>query len=82
MPKFKLRKGSNVGGLAAETDPLLSKAFVDLGYLGRIMDTNDPAFLIVGRTGSGKTALIQQIRNAASDVSALESGRALNAVSA
>jgi hypothetical protein len=72
MPRFKLRKGLNVGGLAAETDPLLHEAFVDLGYLRRITDTNDPAFLIVGRTGSGKTALITRIKKEASQVSVLD----------
>jgi hypothetical protein len=72
MPRFKLRKGINVGGLAAETDPLLSKSFVDLGYLGRIMATDDPAFLIVGRTGSGKTALIQRIKDSLAEVSVLD----------
>jgi hypothetical protein len=72
MAKFKLRKGANVGGLAAETDPLLSKAFVDLGYLARVTCTDDPAFLIVGRTGSGKTALIQQIRGSSAQVSVLD----------
>jgi hypothetical protein len=65
MPKFKVRKGMNVGGLAAETDPLLNRAFVDLGYLGRIAATDDPAFLIVGRTGSGKTALIKKVKESA-----------------
>src|ERR1700722_11420803 len=62
----------NIGGLAAETDPLLSKAFVDLGYLGRITATDDPAFLIVGRTGSGKTALIRKIKEVSTDVSVLD----------
>jgi Cdc6-like AAA superfamily ATPase len=72
MSRFKLRKGINVGGLAAETDPLLNEAFVDLGYLRRVTDTNDPAFLIVGRTGSGKTALIKQIKKETSQVSVLD----------
>lgn len=72
MPKFKLRKGLNVGGLAAETDPLLNKAFVDLGYLRRITATDDPAFLIVGRTGSGKTALIRHIKSSCAEVSVLD----------
>jgi len=72
MPKFRLRKGMNVGGLAAETDPLLKQAFVDLGYLGRVMAADDPAFVIVGRTGSGKTALIKKIRDSAANVSVLD----------
>lgn len=72
MARFKLRKGVTVGGLAAETDPLLSKAFLDLGYLHRITDTDDPAFLIVGRTGSGKTALIKQIKNSSAETSVLD----------
>jgi hypothetical protein len=59
MAKYKLKKGQNIGGLAAETDPLLEKVFVDTGYLQQIKDTNNPKFLILGRTGSGKTALIK-----------------------
>lgn len=51
---------------------LLSKAFVDLGYLSRITATGDPAFLIVGRTGSGKTALIRQIKASSAQVSVLD----------
>jgi len=61
-----------VGGLAAETDPLLGRAFVDLGYLARVTATDDPAFLIVGRTGSGKTALLQQIKASSAEVSILD----------
>ena len=45
---------------------------MDLGYLSRIMATDDPAFLIVGRTGSGKTALIKKIRESAAEVSVLD----------
>jgi len=72
MPRFKLRKGASVGGLAAETDPLLNRAFVDLGYIGRVTATDDPAFLIVGRTGSEKTALIRRIRESSAQVSVLD----------
>jgi hypothetical protein len=72
VPKFKLRKGMNIGGLAAETDPLLSKSFVDLGYLGRITAPDDPAFLVLGRTGSGKTALIRKITDLSAEVSVLD----------
>jgi Cdc6-like AAA superfamily ATPase len=61
MHKFKLRKGLKIGDLAAENDRLLTKAFVDQGHIETLLDTADPRFLILGRTGSGKTGLIKQI---------------------
>lgn len=69
MTKFKLRKGLKVGDLAAENDQLLDKVFVDQGHIEALLDTNDPTFLILGRTGSGKTALIRQIKARAEHVS-------------
>lgn len=61
MQKFRLRKGLKIGDLAAENDRLLAKAFVDQGHIEALLDTGDPRFLILGRTGSGKTALIKHI---------------------
>lgn len=71
MAKWKIRKGLSIGQLAAENDVLLEDAFVDTGYLSQLADTNNPKFLILGRTGSGKTALIRKLKTTAERVSAL-----------
>lgn len=61
LGKYKLRKGFSVGSLAAENDKLLHSVFVDAGYLARLCDPTDHAFLLLGRSGSGKTALVRQM---------------------
>lgn len=58
---FKIKKNQNIGGLAAETDPLLGEVFVDTGYIEKLLDSKESKFLIIGRTGAGKTALLKQI---------------------
>lgn len=71
MQKFRLRKGLKIGDLAAENDKLLNKVFIDQGHIDSLLETDDPCFLILGRTGSGKTALIKQIKASAEHVSLL-----------
>ena len=61
MSRFKLRKGLKIGSLAAEHDSFLHEAFVDVGYVSKLRDCQDHAFLVLGRAGSGKTALIRRI---------------------
>lgn len=61
MSSFKLRKAKTLGALSAEDDGLLEQAFVDAGYVEALLDTADPRFLILGRTGAGKTALVRRI---------------------
>lgn len=72
MPKYKLKKDVKIGSLSAETDTLLSQVFVDVGHVGRLLDTGDGAFIILGRAGSGKTALIKRIKESASHISTLD----------
>jgi hypothetical protein len=72
MAKFKLKKGVKIGALAAENDELLNKVFIDQGHLDRLLNTEDNAFLILGRTGSGKTALIEQLKKKVVHVSELD----------
>ena len=48
--------------LAAENDSMLSNVFVDSGYLDRLSNPSEGAFLILGRAGSGKTALIRRLK--------------------
>jgi hypothetical protein len=62
VARYKLRKGVEIGSLAAENDVMLSKVFVDAGYLERLSDPSEGAFLILGRAGSGKTALIRKLK--------------------
>jgi hypothetical protein len=71
MSKLKLKKGVRVGALAAEHDDLLASAFIDLGHIADLTDGKHPQFLILGRTGSGKTALIENIKRTVEHVSAL-----------
>jgi len=61
MAQYKLKKGQKLGALSAETDKLLNRVYVDTGYLEKLIDVESPYFLVVGRTGSGKTALIKAI---------------------
>lgn len=57
-----IRKGLKLGELDAEADrDLLLACFVDKGELHRLLNINDPASVIVGRTGAGKSALLQRI---------------------
>jgi len=63
MARYRLRKGVELGKLAAENDKvLLERAFVDQGHLDGLLDPENPKFLILGRTGSGKTALIERVK--------------------
>lgn len=50
-----------VGALDADNDTLLADVFVDTGLLSKLLDPQHPWFLVVGRTGSGKTALLREI---------------------
>jgi len=57
-----LKKGLKLGELDAEADAeLLKSCFIDNGTLYRLLDPNDHAAIILGRTGSGKSALLLQV---------------------
>ena len=58
-----LRKGLKLGELDAESDKELLKAcFIDNGTLKRLLDLDDHAAIVIGRTGSGKSALLLQAK--------------------
>lgn len=58
-----LKKGLKIGELDAEADiNMLRVCFVDNGALDRLLDINDHAAIILGRTGSGKSALLLQVK--------------------
>lgn len=58
---FKFRRGDNVGTVDAENDRFLSTCFVDIGDVDTLIDCASPQCLVVGRTGSGKSALLLEI---------------------
>lgn len=60
--KFKFRRHASVGAAAAEDDDLfLSECFLDTGDLEALIDCHDPRRIVLGRTGIGKTALLNQL---------------------
>jgi hypothetical protein len=58
-----IRRDLKLGELDAEADrELLSACFVDTGELARLLDVTDPAAIVVGRTGTGKSALLFRLQ--------------------
>jgi len=61
--KFRFRKHDNIGAPAAEDDAHFLKAcFVDTGDLTVLQNLDNPKAIVVGRVGSGKSALLQRLR--------------------
>lgn len=68
MSKYKFRKNAEIGKLEAETDSFLSECFYESDVYKGIIDfdcsesnSDFTRRIIVGRTGSGKSALLKQI---------------------
>jgi len=60
---FRFRNYNTIGALAAEDDiRFLDECFVDTGLLRAIQDMDDHRRIILGRTGSGKSALLLHLR--------------------
>ena len=61
---FIFRKHANIGAAdAIEDKKFLLESFIDNGELEILSDNNQPKCIILGRTGSGKTALLEQLAN-------------------
>lgn len=57
--RFTFRASDTVGVADAESDQqFLAECFVDTGTLELLMDGEDPRRIVLGRTGTGKTALL------------------------
>lgn len=62
--KFKFKKNDRIGSTAAEDDlDFLESCFIDDGSVNIIQDINDNRQIVVGRTGSGKSALLWHLKN-------------------
>jgi hypothetical protein len=67
--KFRFRTTDTVGVADAESDrAFLSDCFVDTGELNLLVDCADHRRIVLGRTGAGKTALLNQFAETASTV--------------
>ncbi|WP_216321099.1 P-loop ATPase, Sll1717 family [Deinococcus aestuarii] len=60
---FRFGGTTNVGTADAEQDRLLSDTFYDNGALELVLQVDSPESIIVGRTGAGKTALIERLND-------------------
>lgn len=62
MTEFVFRKHDNIGSAAAEDDEeFLEECFLDRGDIHLLLDCSSAKRIIVGRTGTGKSALIQRL---------------------
>ncbi|HDR9499772.1 TPA: DNA repair protein [Burkholderia cepacia] len=67
--EFRFRRNDSIGAADAESDDrYLSDCFVETGDLHALRDCSDPKRIIVGRTGSGKSALIRRLREVEENV--------------
>lgn len=68
-----IKKGLKLGELAAEADTeLLDNCFVDNGPLKNLLDVNSPISIVLGRTGSGKSALLYKISTTTEHITFLD----------
>lgn len=61
MPSRRRLRTLNFGSEQAETDPLLEQAFYESRFYEGIESKTDPHRFIIGRTGSGKSALLKHL---------------------
>ncbi len=61
VPKFKFQKHLDIGAPDAETDNILMDAFVESDALKALLNMNNQKSVLIGRTGSGKSAILKYI---------------------
>lgn len=62
LGKFRFKRNSSIGAAdAIDDNKYLSQSFIDTGDLSILRDSSDPKCIVLGRTGAGKTALLQKL---------------------
>lgn len=62
--QYRFRRNSKIGYITAEEDlPYLTQCFIDKGDLESLANELDPRSIVLGRTGTGKSALLLQLSN-------------------
>ncbi|WP_157541131.1 hypothetical protein [Hymenobacter aerophilus] len=61
--KFIFRRNLDIGSLEAETDSFLIETFTDKGDFEVLRDTQNGRCILIGRTGSGKSALLRYLED-------------------
>jgi hypothetical protein len=72
VKKFKFSKAVEIGSPDAETDRMLMKVFIENDSLESLLEVTSQKSIIIGRTGSGKSALIKFIENSQNRVTRIE----------
>src|SRR5690554_4526125 len=70
--KYRLNSSLNFGAPDAETDDLLFEVFVENNAVTEVLDTRSQKSILLGRTGSGKSAIIRYLENQHEDVQRIE----------
>lgn len=72
-PEIKLKKHLRIGAISAENDgQFLSACFIETGDYDALIDTDDDKSILLGRTGAGKSALLQMIKEREENVIEIE----------
>jgi hypothetical protein len=67
--EFCFGRHDDIGAVAAEDDnEFLKECFIDTGDLPVLLNPNNSRRIIIGRTGAGKSALLNQIQNTCENV--------------
>ena len=62
-PDFQFEHNFSIGGIAAESDPLLESCFLPTEDYESIITKNNHKFALIGRSGTGKTAIFKKIKS-------------------
>lgn len=59
--QFCFRRHTTIGAADAKDDQFLSECFIDTGDLATLINCQEPRRIVLGRTGAGKTALVNTL---------------------